>query len=320
MKCPPKLVFFSLSIIAAFGTFLWMRSLASWRPVKVGEIPPGESVYFLSSDAKTAFLSRGGQPSFFDVESGRHIQWPINNSSDSLEFSPHAPNWVFTLKLDKQNSVEVRDLATGHLKRTFRWPKSQFNSQSISDSDGNRVGIVEGDIFRQWNIATGQQLRQVQLDIYTLSGNSAHYVISPDGKRLVGYSDNRGIVCDTSSGKTIVSWKISSFGFPRFFSDDARVVAYTYISSTNVTPPIVFVDTSTGRVKWTASGNSSLYYHTGEEILLLGQRGCDILDVNTGRSMRHLPGPCKGDKVLRATPDYIYTLSAKSEILRWRAR
>ena len=307
--------------VLTLGIFLWMRSLASWRPVKVGTVAPNRSVSNLARDGKTALIWGSVPPFILNIESGQKTSWPHVNTN-FLGFSPSSPRWAFFLNFTRQKELEVREIQTARLKRTFRWPKSRFNTQLVFDGQPDNIGIVDGVTFQHWNIPSGQILHKLQLDVRTLPGDSPSYALSKDGTELVGCSGDQGRVWNTTSGKLLRSWKLDStnYGFPTFFSDDARVVAYTYTSSTEVQPPLVFVDTTTGKVRWKTKENPTPHYRTGDELVVPDATGCAILDINTGLPKRHLPGPLTKDRLLLATPEYIYTLNDKREILRWRAR
>lgn len=292
-----------------------LRSLASWRPTKIGQIPAGASVYFLSNDAKTVMLSGAKSAIILDLERNRQIKWPRPNSYPVV--SPYAPNWAFTFVKGAQ--LEVRDLSTGQLNRTLRWPQTPFSPGLVSISDGNLIGVVDGDTFYEWNATTGQLLHKTKL-LGSLLSDKGSYAVSLNGAQLVGCTDKEGAVWDTSSGKRIHSYKIRAWNFPSFFSKDARIVAYIDTPATGVQPSIVFVDTATGKIKWQIKYNPSLYRSTGDELVFTDATGCAILNVKTGITKRHLPGPLKDANILRATPDYIYTLNGSHKILRWRAR
>jgi len=82
-----------------------------------------------------------------------------------------------------------------------------------------------------------------------------------------------------------------------------------------------FVDTSTGKIKWKSKGGNYDYVLFENEVFWPRKKGCDVLDLDTGRLRRGLPGPRHFDcTVVRVTHDWIYTSNSKGEILRWRAR
>ncbi len=321
-----KISLIALIGIAAIGLFFWMRSLASWRPVKIGQMKPGYSVNYISNDNHTALIgtySTRRNETVLNLDNGSTIDWP-ETPYPVAHFSQNSPEWGFAFENKMgQGELHARELQSGRLKRTFQWPlpPRQKSPEIMLAPDGKTVSVVDAPHLFQWDIQSGKLLRQVVLKkpVPSTPGSPIRFALSSDGTRLIECAHGRGLIWDSASGKMVQSWPTKAYDYPAFFSPDERVVVYTYLSSTE-NPPYAFVDTATGKILWNTTDDISESSFYDDEIFILGKTNCEILDNATGRLKRHLPGPCQSDgAIMRVTPDYIYTMNYKGEILRWRA-
>ncbi|BCM90114.1 hypothetical protein IAD21_01965 [Abditibacteriota bacterium] len=327
MKRPLKIFLFALTVIVVIGGVLWMRSLASWRPVKIGRGDGLEmSVFYLSGDEHTLLSNRPGNtrnfPYINDITTGKSINWPEREPA-YWTFSRTVPELTASVeRKGNQGELRVREVRNGHLKRAFHWPAQKpFLPSLFLSSNGKTVGAVQNFCCFLWNIESGQLIRRVKLNRASLPRDSVvEYGLSRDGKRLIGCTKGPGRTWDATSGKILLSWKgVSNQNFA-FFSADAHIAVYTWLSTTEF-QTYYFVDTATGKVTGKLDENVTPNSMQGDEIFLPHKSNCQVFDTFTGRLVRQLPGPRLSDgRILRATHNWIYTASVKNEIFRWRAR
>lgn len=335
-----QIVLMSVAGLAAVGVFFWMRALASWRPVKLGQVGQGYSIGYVSNDERVAYVySRedgdDARKKLVDLQGGKVIAFDEENGA-KFSFSDTSPAWASAVSRDyekqKQFELRIREAETGKLKRVIQWPVN-INSfvQDFPIHDGKTMWVITEPILWQWDIESGKIIRKVALEKpsrpHPISMRLIEplYGLTPDGKQLIRYFEKQGLdegqgkVWQTRSGALLRSWTSEAPGSPLFFSPDARVVVCGDDSSGTKTS--YFVDTSDGKVKWKTRGGNYDYLFFENEVFWPRNKGCDVLDVDTGRLKRHLPGPRHVDSTLvRVTRDWIYTSNSKGEILRWRAR
>lgn len=84
--------------------------------------------------------------------------------------------------------VEVRELPGGAPLRTF-----EGRAAHALAADGRRLAVIADGGAKLFDVETGQMLRQVE-------GRASHLRFSPDGRLLVGWTNQRLIVWDVASG------------------------------------------------------------------------------------------------------------------------
>ena len=333
MKRPRKLTLLALTALAAVSLFLWMRSLISWRPIKLGQVNTVYTISFLSSDDHTALLMTDDfqEGPILDLNSGTGIGWP-ENFSPNVAFSQNSTERAFVFE-DKagKGQVRAREIQSGQLKRTFSWPRSSKKSdpEVLLSHDEKTLSVVDSASVFQWNIESGKLLRQLRLENppNPSSGPPPQFILSPDGSHLIGCIAGQGKIWQLPSGHVLRSWTTKAVGSPVFFSSDARIVIYAYFLSSNV-QSCLFVDATTGRILWDSADAAVKTIEDvkpssflGGDLFVLRNTGCEVLDSLTGHTKRELNNPRQSDgRILRVTPDHIYTQNDRGEIFRWRAR
>ena len=308
----------ALLILAAF---LWMRSLSSWRPVKVGATSPRIApIGFLSEDGKMGLCLATDEGAEYvtviaNLGSGRTTNWPDENAI--LGFSETFPEWVVSADV-YAGKIKVRDVRTGKLKQTLRWVPGIFTPQLVHTPDASTAAIVGKSTFFLWDVNSGKQLVRVPLKKPLADAGDELYALSPDGTRLIGCDWERGAIWNARSGQVLRSWTIGGDTRPVLISNDTRVLVH----ETFETNLFSFVDSSTGKVLWQIQrNNASPYLIEDSEVLFSTSERCEVFDLFTGHLKRQLAGPRESDgDIVRTTHDYIYTFNSKNEIWRWRAR
>ena len=317
-----------LILVASF----WMRSLASWRPVKVGRTSTNKGpIEFLSEDGRTglSFIYHGDEDDQYgdeitDFQSGRTTAWPDKEAI--LGFSNTAPGLAI-LADGERGQIRVRDVRTGRLKQTLPWVRGIFETRFVNTTRASTVAIVGADTFFSWDLNSGKQLIRVSLK-NPFTTDDELYTLSPDGTRLVGCCWERGTIWNAQSGQVLKSWTIKGDVHPDLISRDARVLVY----NASEIDCYLFVDSSTGKVLWQRqkNGDDRAFPWLGEddEVLFSTSEQCQVFDLSTGHLKRQLARPREIDgNFVRITHDYIYavhnssdTMNSNGEVWRWRAR
>lgn len=339
MTTRTKRLLFAATTLLALLTFLWMRSVAYWRPVKVARVNiPYADYYrglqggsrgctFLSDDEQFALLSPWDDLFIdaLDLRDKSRILWKVEAT---FIVSRQSPESVFVFNPNEgKDSLRARDLRSGRLKRMYRWPvlpKDYAPSLLLSPDEKTLWAVDSGRLFA-WDVQSGHLLHQTTLKHPFDSNSPAEisFVLSPDGTHLLGCQERKARLWHLPSGVETTSWtvKASLHAVPYAFSPNGRVVIYMDFS-VGKTYPVLFVDAATGKLLWqTTKYDVSKRAMSNDEIFVPEKNNCRVLDLFTGRPKRELSFPRHSDgEILRVTPDYIYTLNTKAEILRWHAR
>ena len=321
MKSLFKITLSSLSVIIVVVGVLWMRSLASWRPQKVAQLGKYDNFIFLSSDERTALVFSLGKHKpldlFYkrDTATNKITRWTQGQSifHGIPAFSQSSPDLAASIEIKgNEGALRIHEVPTGHLKRTFHWPAQKRPTTILLSPNGDTAAIVQGhDLFR-WNIANGELTRT---RLSTQPGSEfLTYALSPDGTTIIGWGRGQGEIWIAASGKSLCHWTNIANKHLLCFSPDARIAVHR-------SQTYDFVDTSTGKVNWRTDSNIDPSAMCGDEIVFPRKDDCEVRGIFTGKTKRRLVGPRQSEgRVVRVTPDYIYTLNSRNQILRWRAR
>ncbi|BCM90115.1 hypothetical protein IAD21_01966 [Abditibacteriota bacterium] len=349
MKRPLKLSLTTCGVAVVLGTLFWMRSLASWRPQKVGVLPKGYIPQYMDSSGNYLTVANMGATkpedmgSFesFDLKTGQSKKWSLAKQVDDVPNPNLSWGWIkrkgllwsiySASKKDPGNSIlELRDASTGQLKHTLAWGPREYDLSPDMDVADKTLRVLSRNDFREFDLTTDKLKRLVALKQPFDSANQyiPRFAIASNGKALYGCAGTEGRVWDARTGKLLNKWMLGQNGLndvPQFSPDGLIVVHISTLSPTAAR--CYFLDSTTGKVRWTEDNSvqitdlflADLFIGT-EAIVLPKRNNCEVRDVATGRVLRQLPGPRESDsQILRVTPDYIYTQNAKGEIFRWRA-
>ena len=133
----------------------------------------------------------------YDVQTGKELTLAIERMNGATDDVALNPNWqTFAMVRANSNTVELRDLHTGELRKTFSGDEKWMASVAVS-SDGEMLagGDFEGVIW-VWNIATGERRR-----ILTSHKIVDEVIFSPDGRTIVTSRDGDTRLWDVATGE-----------------------------------------------------------------------------------------------------------------------
>ena len=133
----------------------------------------------------------------YDVQTGKELTLAIERMNGATDDIALNPNWqTFAVIRANGNTVELRDLHTGKLRKTFSGPERRMASVAFSP-DGKVLagGDFEGVIW-VWNIATGER-RQIRTSHKIVD----EVMFSPDGRTIVSSRDRDTRLWDLATGE-----------------------------------------------------------------------------------------------------------------------
>ncbi len=322
------------------GMGLWMRELASWRPVVVGKVafPPAQLIFsrdgrFLLAQSAPDFGVRG---TIFDFQDGSLNSDPyavhafdknhgletfpriwFDNDKKRFLFSP-APGKIVALAMGIRNESELMSFEEGLVKTGW----SQKQREVYGEAGGN---------LYIWDWNTGKLKRRVRYSQKSIS----QAVFSPDGSLLLALELKAKAssilrLYNAATGRLIATPIETQLNLVRDFgfSPDGQFIWNTRVAGGSpnfeatrlIGREIVFSTDSTGPVKWLPDGR----------IGIVKENGFEWRD-SKGNLLTRLPGPfqsqtLKGlltyvkDWVLSPDGKWIYSCEQSGTIRRWRAR
>ncbi|HLG17186.1 MAG TPA: WD40 repeat domain-containing protein [Blastocatellia bacterium] len=170
-----------------------------------------------SADAKRiAATSDTGKLRVWDASSGREqFVTDLDNPGAGLAFSPDGRR--LAVAMEYQPIVKVWDLASGKLLHTLSGHHARVLRVAFSP-DGARLATGSYDnTAKVWDLASGRELWSVRPKAFAVFG----VAFSPDGSRLATVG-NGGEVWDTSSQRSVLTFKTSGLGTNIAFSSDGK--------------------------------------------------------------------------------------------------
>jgi WD40 repeat protein len=173
-QCRDRLLFFEV----ATGRTLGDRRLPEKQTA---------AVYTASLNGKTAALVMAGATDTIALgalASGTDTAVTVGNEIEQLTLDADGAR----LTVGSWRGVEIRDAPGGTLLRRLEGQASHAMS-----ADGRTVAVIGGPGARLFDGGTGEALR-------SLEGRASHLRFSPDGRLLVGWTNQRVIVWDAATG------------------------------------------------------------------------------------------------------------------------
>ena len=156
----------------------------------------GRSYHFSPDGTQLAVISLIGIW-VYDVQTGKELTLAIERMNGATDDIALDPNWqTFAMIRANGNTVELRDLHTGKLRKTFSGPEKRMVSVAFSP-DGKMLagGDLEGMIWL-WHVATG-----VRKQIRTSHKIVEEVMFSPDGQTIVSSRDRDTRLWDIATGE-----------------------------------------------------------------------------------------------------------------------
>lgn len=334
-----------VGILAMIGAALWMRELASWRPVTLGKLSYPIEKLKIARDGRFLLLEdHSGDSVILNLET--HSLDSTANSirnfdkKHDLETFPRVrldtrfgkPKLVFLPTSHRIVVLEVhQDYALRSLTDTTEYPALHF---AWSKSAGE-VYCVFGSDFSVWDWKTGRLKKPPQsFDSKDSNlGASSPSVFSPDARwLLVDAGPLERWSVRTGQRKAWVTLVGSDQWLPRYgFSPDSQFV--WLVRSDNVRGVIIdfeVVRVSDSKLMWQTPCSGPAKWLTDGRIGIVNESRFDWRDAK-GNLLGSLPGPfqkttLKGplghvtDWVLSPDGNWIYSAEQSGIVRRWRAR
>ena len=341
-----RLIWFGLAAVAVVGLFVASKSVASWRPVKMADLPAAQSPFFppIVRASSRAVVAGNNPYQIVDLQTGKSKPLgkaaPIEGGEGTLAFFD-----AFSGTTYKGMSLQLR--AADGSKRAFlvrgiSWQSvdspPEVEAVSIRSlhvaPQNNRVELLYLDsIYFRWNWTTHKRERETRLecadfgreeDVSMPSLSRTTAAISRDGERVVSAGFGGISVNSTQTGK--VTRKM-----PQPRAQWVRLSPYGAYAIYNGGPgfkPNVWrvIETKSGRVSWTfeAAPSADIPIFTTDEkqvaLRLNASKIWQIRDLTTGQILRTLP-LLPGTQTGAFAPDGATLYSIAGNVLyRQRAR
>ncbi|RYZ80984.1 MAG: hypothetical protein EOP06_24315 [Proteobacteria bacterium] len=225
MKRPLKISLFAVTGIVAVALVFWMRSLASWRPVKLGALPWPYFPQHISKDERFVLTtdvisSTAYNFSTLDLVTGKSDKLPTIASVEDQSISRFgwADPFYWYLRSSNESeplTLELQDPQSKLIKHTFRW-KNREDADLVARIDNQTLRILSHYSFREFDLSSDKMTHSVNLEkpfnVFHSEVNEGdtpeEYAISSDGQTLYGYRGINGQIWDASTGKLLQHWKM----------------------------------------------------------------------------------------------------------------
>lgn len=160
------------------------------------DIGRGHSYQFSPDGTQLAVISLIGIW-IYDVQTGKESTLAIERMNGATDDIALNPNWqTFAMIRANSNTVELRDLHTGKLRKTFGGNKKQMASVAVSPDGKMLAGGDYDGVIWLWNIATGEHRR-----ILTSHKIVDEVMFSPDGRTIVSSRERDTRLWDIATGE-----------------------------------------------------------------------------------------------------------------------
>ncbi len=220
---------------------------------------------------------------------------------------------------DTRNFIELRDVATGRLVKSWRGHDDYTGAASFFP-DGNYLATAGGQTIKVWKVPEGTHRLTIRADKFqTLAID-----VSPDGKRLASAgSDSQTVVWDASTGRELFRLTGHSHSVNTVrFSRDGRLIA-----TGSADDLVKLRDAATGRELLTLYGHTRdvtalAFSPDGKRIATAGKdRTIRLWDTETGHELLILRGHTDFVTALTFSPDGDMLVSGGMDnvVRLWRA-
>ena len=314
---------FGLAAVAVVALFVAAKSVASWRPKKLGEFAVSAVTGLRASP--TRIYDSGGKGWYFDLPSGK--SGPRGTRTGFI--AGGAWNW----ELQRAQSLVLHE----NLREATPWfyaipESSTFSKRQRANfggavevrMDDDRVKLLVGALFYRWDRQSGRLMGQLEMP----DAPTSAIALARDGETVIKVNGNYVTTLSTRTGRVMsrvnlqkarasLSIQISAYGAYTFYDDawPGAVAGRWFV-----------VDTRTGRV--TAEVNLGSYpgqiaFSPDETEIAVPIVGRDIWEVRalkTGALLRTLP-LVPGAQGAAFSPDGATLYSVANGVLyRQRAR
>lgn len=143
-------------------------------------------------------------------------------------------------------SVWVWDARTGQSLRELQAGSSPIVAVEFGPGSANLAAVSRDGVIRLWDVASGRELRQFNIDTKGLGGISTTLAFSPTGALLAAASKNAGRIWNPKTGSLVSEISTLQRQLGRVtFSPDGRILATTSREAVRVWNPVTGAEIAT---------------------------------------------------------------------------
>ena len=250
----------------------------------------------------------------YDVQTGKESTLAIERMNGVTDDIALNPNWqTFAIIRANSNIVELRDLHTGKLRKTFGGYKKRMASVAVSP-DGKMIagGDFEGVIWL-WDIDTGEH-RQIRTPHKIVD----EVMFSPDRQTLVSSRESDTRLWDIATGEFKARLEDTAGTNNIVFNSDGTIL---YGASRN---ELRLWDPDTGKIKMRLGVESSyrprpIFSPDGQTIASANEKDytVQLWDPQTGQLKNALPMTRRVSSIAFSPDGHTLAVSTDSEIVLW---
>ena len=250
----------------------------------------------------------------YDVQTGKESTLAIERMNGVTDDIALNPNWqTFAIIRANSNTVELRDLHTGKLRKTFGGYKERMASVAVSP-DGKMLagGDFEGVIWL-WDIDTGEH-RQIRTPHKIVD----EVMFSPDRQTLVSSRESDTRLWDIATGEFKARLEDTAGTNNIVFNSDGTIL---YGASRN---ELRLWDPDTGKIKMRLGVESSyrprpIFSPDGQTIASANEKDytVQLWDPQTGQLKNALPMTRRVSSIAFSPDGHTLAVSTDSEIVLW---
>jgi len=306
------------------GVALWMRELASWRPVLVGKAGFGLFSIEMARDGKTLHVDGDEQKATLDLETGQSNTQAKDIQNSGKDCGPQdspcvsikrAKNQLVFRPTPSRTVVLPIEIDLFYANREdfyFAWSKDR---QEVYCEMGAQIWV--------WDWNNGKLKRKTRC---FYSGMAPVYAcFSPDARSVLIASENTALDrYETKTGRKIISIVPDAI-YPNFpligFSPDGRLIWFVRQNDLGVMRGLEVRRASDNKVLWTAPCGGIVKWLPDGRIGLAQKNGFEWR-TPSGRLINRLSGPFENVTDWTTSPDgdWLYVANDDGAVYRYRAR